>query len=287
MSFLPPEFNEFIAEQTDRCAFLVKWLKDHDIKCSIIPIDNSRHIYINFPQNCYDPMFKTKTVLVHYDRVPNSPGANDNSAAVFQMLYFLERLKSFRGEHNMRVFITDGEELGSEGGISEQGAFGIASRFKKLGIVNDDVFVIDTCGRGDVLVISSTGHKCAGSANFKKRFDDLYERTVDLVKYVSPGKWVTIPVPYSDNAAFIASGIPAVALTVLPKEEATALMRTLQRNRLFEKDLLDHRIQNTDLLPMTWRFMHTPFDAPESLTEDAFVLMAKFLDSLAKSRTLR
>ena len=88
-----------------------------------------------------------------------------------------------------------------------------------------------------------------------------------------------------DNASFIANGIPSVAITMLPREEATALMRNVQRDKSFENALLNHSVVNTNLLPMTWRFMHTPFDAPESLTPESFVLMEKFLDSLAKQKT--
>ena len=286
MNFLPPEFTAFVAPETDRCLFLTDWLESHRISYSVIPIENSRHIFINFPTACYDPMFRIKTLLIHYDRAPDSPGANDNSAAIFQLLAFLEKLKEWRTPHNLRIIFTDGEEMGAMSGVSEQGAFGIAARFKKLGITNDDIIAIDSCGRGDVLVISSTGRKNSGSASFNRRLDSLYERTLKLASEVSPGKWVTLPVPYSDNAAFIASGIPAIAITVLPKEEASDLMRNLQRNKNLEKELLTHTVTSSDMLPLTWRFMHTPFDATESLTEESFVLMAKFLEKLAADKTL-
>lgn len=231
-------------------------------------------------------MFRIKTLLIHYDRAPNSPGANDNSAAVFQLLSFIQKLKNRSAPHNLRIIFTDGEEMGAMNGVSDQGAFGIAARFKKLGIINDDIIAIDSCGRGDVLVISSTGRKNSGSASFNRRLESLYERTLKLASEVSTGKWVTLPVPYSDNAAFIASGIPAIAITVLPKEEASDLMRNLQRNKKLEAELLTHNLTSTDILPLTWRFMHTPFDTPESLTEESFVLMEKFLDKLAADKTL-
>ena len=286
MNFLPPEFTDFVAPEADRCLFLTDWLKAHSISYSLIQIDNSKHIFINFSSACYDPMFRIKTLLIHYDRAPDSPGANDNSAAVFQVLEFLEKLKEYRSPHNLRIIFTDGEEMGGMNGVSEQGAFGIASRFKKLGITNDDIIAIDSCGRGDVLVISSTGRKNSGSASFNRRLDNLYERTLKLASEVSTGKWVTLPVPYSDNAAFIASGIPAVAVTVLPKDEASTLMRNLQKNKNLEKELLTHTVTSSDMLPLTWRFMHTQFDAIESLTEESFVLMAKFLEKLAADKTL-
>ena len=63
-------------------------------------------------------------------------------------------------------------------------------------------------------------------------------------------------------------------------------MRNLQRNKKLEAGLLTHNLTSTDILPLTWRFMHTPFDTPESLTEESFVLMEKFLDKLAADKTL-
>jgi len=129
-----------------------------------------------------------KTVLVHYDRAcaPDgsfiTPGANDNSAAVFQVLRFAERLMRKEiplpgGIHNMRIFFTDGEELGasSVSGAKAQGAFALASLFRKLGIVNDDVFVLDGCGRGDVLAVSTAGKNSNAPLGFAKRFDALFE----------------------------------------------------------------------------------------------------------------
>lgn len=286
MSFIPPDFADFIAPDADRRRFIAEKLESLGIDYAFIPMEDSVHIYVKFPPSAYDPTFRIKTILVHYDRAENSPGANDNSAAIFQVFELLKKLKNFKGAHNMRIFFTDGEEMGALGGVADQGAFGIASRFKKLGIVNDDVFAVDSTGVGDVLVVSTTGTKAPGSVAFKKRFYDLYERTISLAKQVSPQKWVTCPVTYSDNAAFIASGIPAVAVTVLPKEEVSALMRRVQRDKNFEKALLDHSLPSTDLLPITWRYMHTPFDTAETLTAEAFALMEKFLLALAENKTL-
>lgn len=286
MTFLPNDFMDFIAPSTDRCTFLTQWLSKNGIDCTIIPIENSKHIYINFAKTAYDPFFKIKTLLVHYDRADGSPGANDNSAAVFQVLSFIKRLWHYKGAHNMRIFITDGEEMGALGGVADQGAYGIASKFKQLGIIKDDIIVVDSCGRGDVLVVSTTGLKCNGTDIFKKRFAHLYERIITLAKTASPSKWVTLPVPYSDNAAFIASGIPAVAITMLPREEASALMRTIQRDKKFEASLLSHTLESTEQVPLTWRFMHTPFDSEATLTEESFVIMERFLDALAQDKTI-
>ncbi len=285
MDFPEDDFASFTAADCDRYSFLCAQLEKRRIESSTIELDGKKHIYINFPSTAYNAAFRVKTMLVHYDRAEHTPGANDNSAAVFQTLDFIERLAGMRSWHNMRIFFTDGEELGAGSGVSEQGAFSIAARFKKLGITNDSVFVFDGCGRGDILVISTAGRKNGGSHTFYKSFEELYGFAAGLARSVSPEKWVTLPVPYSDNAGFIASGIPALAVTVLPAEEATRLMHDLQRDPSFENVILSN--VSSDKLPETWRLMHTAGDTPDTLTPAAFVLMARFFDALAAARIPR
>lgn len=327
MSFLPQEFIDFISANCNRFLFLQSWLKKLDIPFSTLSIEGSNHICVQFPQSSFNPMFKIKTVLVHYDRALSNtgkyitPGANDNSAAIYQVLQWVKRLLNGQptklgGVYNIRVFFTDGEELG---GAQEQGSFALATHFKKLGIIHDDVFVLDGCGRGDVLAVSTAGKNSRASSTFIKRFDALFERTCTLARSASPGKWITIPVPYSDNAGFLACGIPAVALTVLPADEASIYMRQLQKDKKFAHAVMTQGVaihgagflgietQNNDValsksnkdtidsatamliyekLPRTWRMMHTEHDDIESLTPEAFKLIDNFLNTLTANRTI-
>ncbi|AEE17241.1 M28 family peptidase [Treponema brennaborense] len=279
MSFLPDDFDSFLAADCDRERFITNRLAAAGVTCAVVPIDGSRHLFVQFPQSAYNPLFRIKTVLVHYDRAQNSPGANDNSAAVFQIADWAVRLTKRNGIHNVRIFFTDGEELGSGDGVASQGSFGIAAKFRSLGIVNDDVYVFDCCGRGGVPVLSKAG-TASGGGSFRSRFASLTQRTEKLLRTVSARNWVSLPVPYSDNAGFLACGIPAVALTVLPAEEATRYMRELQRDKTLESAVMRHTAA-AEKLPPTWRLLHTEYDNRLSLTEDAFVLMRALLDELA------
>ena len=276
MSFLPDIFETFISPDCNRCQFIINTLAKYGVQSSIVPINDSKHILVKFPMTSYNPMFRIKTIIVHYDRVENSPGANDNSAAVFQVMMWAIRLSKMNTPHNVRIFFTDGEELGSSCGVSEQGAFGIASKFRSLGILNDDVYVFDCCGRGDLPVISIAG-KGVGNDSFKKKFDSLVSRTEDLLRTVSPEKWLSLPVPYSDNASFLACGIPAVAITILPSEEATLYLQNLQKSPASKQD------KN---VPKTWQLLHTPQDDLSSLNPEAFKLMDSILNTIAKSKSL-
>lgn len=278
------EFKEFLEPQTDRTEWIQKKLLDSGIDSCILKLGEQKHIYVKFPLSSYNPLFKIKTILVHYDRI--GIGANDNSAAVYQVIKWAQKLNTQLDFHNIRIIFTDGEEIGFDSENKNfQGALGIASIFKRLGLTNDDIYAIDSCGRGDVLVVSSTG-KNSGSKDFTKKFNNLYENTIELAKKSCPEKWVTIPVPYSDNASFVAMGIPAIAITLLPKTEATSYMRELQKNHNLNNDVVNRSETSKDTLPLTWKMMHTDQDCIENLTIESWSVMENFLDALAKDKSL-
>lgn len=276
------EFKEFLEPQTDRTEWIQKKLLDSGIDSYVLKLGEQKHIYVKFPLSSYNPLFKIKTILVHYDRI--GIGANDNSAAVYQVIKWAQKLNTQLDFHNIRIIFTDGEEIGFDSENKNfQGALGIASIFKRLGLTNDGIYAIDSCGRGDVLVVSSTG-KNSGSKDFTKKFNNLYENTIELAKKSCPEKWVTIPVPYSDNASFVAMGIPAIAITLLPKTEATDYMRELQKNHNLNSEIINRSEESKEILPLTWKMMHTDQDNVENLTEESWSVMEKFLDALANDK---
>ena len=298
MTSLPRGFEDYIAQGADRLAFLQAYLADWGVDSAVVPVAGRKHLYVNFPTSAYNPLFKIKTVITHYDRVPNSPGANDNSAANLQIADWAGRLNrdARRGiQHNVRIFFTDGEELG-EKGVNEQGAFGLAELFRKLGITRDDVYVFDACGRGTVAVLARAGLSAltTASAGFKKQFASLYQRTQSLLREACPQSWLTLPVSYSDNAGFLACGIPAVAITLLPEAEANAYLRCLMSDPSLEKAVMHCQLDDGDsalsrsryesMMPKTWRLFHTQHDSIASLTPESFAVMERILDALAAAR---
>ena len=76
-------FQKYIDKDCDRLSFLQEYLKSKGVTTSVIKINDKKHLYVNFPHSAYNPTFRVKTVISHYDRVKNSPGANDNSFANF------------------------------------------------------------------------------------------------------------------------------------------------------------------------------------------------------------
>ena len=195
-------------------------------------------------------------------------------------------LSKYIGFHNVRIIFTDGEESGEKSGVADQGAYSIASAFRRIGLSNDDVYVFDACGRGNIPVLAKTAFPSV-SPKLNRQFYNLFSRTQDILRKTCPGRWMSLPVPYSDNASFLAQGIPAVAVTMLPAQEASVYAQTL-----FAKPELERLVMNSpgnagleDYLPYTWRLFHTQNDCKESLTSESFAVMKKILRTLADSKT--
>jgi len=297
-------FQSFLTPGLDRCAFISAWLRAREITHSIVELAGKRHIVARFPGDAYDPRFRMKTLVAHHDRAEGTPGANDNSAACFQLMLFAERLLSGRRDgtypvaHNVRIFFTDGEEAAGARGIAGQGAFALGEGFRKLKMTDDDLFVFDACGRGDTLVLSTAGIARgdsgsprspggkAGRGKLALRLDELHERAAEIAAEAASGGWLRLPTPYSDNAGFLAAGIAAQVITVLPRAEATRLLALGSDPALLAAIVANKRPPDGSPLdgkiPETWALMHTPNDAAGTLTASAFALMARFLDALAR-----
>ncbi|MCR5288419.1 MAG: M28 family peptidase [Treponema sp.] len=285
---IPEALYEFTAHDCDRCAYIQGYLSKRGVDSTVISIDGKKHIYVTFPSSFYNPLFKIKTVIAHYDRI-GGPGACDNSAAIFQIMDWASRLVACPAVYNVRIFFTDGEELGSEGGVKEQGAFGIASLYKKLGITNDDVYVFDACGRGTIPILGKMEMGISVPQNFRQKCKTLYERTQQLLRVSASGRWLILPIPYSDNAGFLACGIPAVAITLLPEEEADFYLKNLVCDKNLEsyiKNPVEEDEKHRNMIPHTWQLFHTRQDTVGNLTPASFTVMAHLLDVLGREKAL-
>ena len=288
------EFRSFLKSDTNRHDWICNWLTEHDISHYTIPTGKQLHIVVEFPKENYDERYKLKTVLAHYDRI--CIGANDNSSCVWQILNWILRLKeeceknancqNAKLAHNLCIIFSDGEELGVGKTSEEPGVLGIASFINRSELKESDIFALDSCGRGDTLIVSSAG-KTSGSLKMQDGFKDLYDRTIELARHTCGDNWLTMPTFYGDNAGCLLVGIPAVAVTVLPKDEAVKYMRSLQRfPKLYEK-MMNHELtdEEQNALPLTWQMMHTKDDCIENLTDESWPLMEKFLEGLARMKS--
>ena len=273
MYTIPPDFSDFISPNCNRATFIQNFLNKAGLDAPILQIEGKNHIYVKFPQAQYNPMFRIKTVIAHYDRI--GIGANDNSAAVFCLMQWAAELARVYSAdcmtgsfHNIRLIFTDGEELGAGEGVKEQGAFALAALFKRLSIADEDIFVFDCMGRGTVPVICQSHIPKTTSKAFIKQYSGLEQRAETIIKNASQN-WFKLPTSYSDNAGFIANGIPAVAITMLPADEAEAYCRSLTN------------------IPPTWKMLHTQNDNLQNLTPEAFEITERIIQNLAALKTIK
>lgn len=292
MSFIGEDFRNFV-QSTSRRDFIIEWLGSRGVKAVVMPIDGHEHIYVVFSKESYSPFFKIKTVIAHYDVFPGSPGANDNSSSVFSLMNWAVKLNQSGTVHNVRLIFTDGEEMCEKpsqirNSVSAQGAFGLAGVFKRLSITDDDVFVFDCTGRGNVPVLCKTVLPAKVPQKFKNRFNDLKYRIEQVLKTCSEGRFVNLPVSYSDNAGFLVNGIAAVQVTFLPQNEAEKYMYDLMNFPFLEEFVMNKKAPSgfnpsalEEMIPLTWKKLHTPEDNVISLDEESFVLMEKILDGIA------
>lgn len=294
MNFSYSDFEQFINFSCDRQSFIVEYLSKKNVKTAVIPINERKHIYVVFPTESYDSNFKIKTVIAHYDRFPGTQGANDNSFAVFALMNWAIKINEDNKYHNIRLIFTDGEELfGSSCNSKEQGAYGLAVLFKRLNIVNDEIFVFDCMGRGQIPIISKQTLPENISSIFRKKFCNLYKETIKIIQAASYGNYMILPVSYSDNAGFLACGIPAVAVTMLPYNETNEYSCNLKNVPELESFVLNKKIpQNKtktymeQFIPFSWKLLHTEKDNISSLSSESIKMFEKILEILTKLKVM-
>ena len=289
-------FKAFLKKDLNRCDFISQWLSAHNVPHSIVNLAQKKHIIIKYPAQFYDKNFKMKTLTAHYDRAPDTQGANDNSASCFILMNFAKKLCSYTKPHNIKIIFTDGEEAGAAG-LKEQGAYSLGTGLKKLKMDGDDIFVFDMCGRGDTLILSRSGIFGRDKAK-TKRLDELHKRAGLLAQRACPNQWLSMLTAYSDNAGFIAAGLFAQVITLLPRKEAETLLHCLPKEKLTGQnktamgELTDMVIKNQKppqgspfekIIPFTWQLMHTADDKIETLNSEAFTLTEKYLTALAEN----
>ena len=308
-----PFFSAFLEPAADRRAFITERLAAQEIPYRTVTLQDKTHIVITYRQSAYNPRFKMKTLIAHYDRAAGTQGANDNSAACIQLLLFAQTLLHKRDAHNIRIIFTDGEEAGADG-IKNQGAYRLGQGLRALSMQQDDIFVFDMCGSGDTLILSESG--IYGRDTRKTAvLSALHRRCRIYADAACRGRWLSLPTAYSDNAGLISAGLTAQVITVLPRAEAELLMRymphsagtplsgnvhsagchrsaaaEISANESAAQALQRCIITNAHVppdsplaavIPQTWQRMHTPQDSLETLTPQAFILVDKMLRYLA------
>ena len=293
-------FFDFISPDADRFGILLEHTAKLGLNSVAITINNNQHFFIFpgkiplkpfaggvFPFRGQSPVILT----AHYDRVAGSPGANDNSAAVFQLLKTALRL--YRQKTGQWIIIfTDKEELKAGEGVNEQGSYSLAKKLRDWGLAKAQIFNFDACGTGDTFVLSSTAefllnkNKKLGFRHARKTVTDLREKALDTARRSRIKKILSVPTPFSDDAGFIKGGIPAQTITMLPAEEAALYTRLLKERPDFAGMIISGSSPTPAerrLIPETWRCLNTPRDSHERLTPEYYERIVRFAAELCRN----
>jgi hypothetical protein len=297
-------FDAFIAPGADRLGILTALLGELGLGFQIANIDGNRHLFV-FPGPSWEerkpgqilragipvtgaPSPVSVVLIAHYDRAAGSPGANDNSAAVFQLIEAALRLRE-EGLARWLVIFTDKEELKTGEGIRDQGAYALARILRGSVLRKSRFFIFDACGSGDTLVISTMTdhllHDSYGPGILKTR--QLVRRLRDLAmetaRDLHMDRVLLAPTPFSDDAGFLRAGMAAQTITVLPAAEAARLASLLRNKPGFIDALISREareVRDELLLPETWRRLNGPGDSPRRLTPGNYQQVVRFAAAL-------
>lgn len=285
---LPRSFHAFLEPRADRFGVLFALLSDRGLFPATAEIAGSRHIVVAPERTPYAA--KPSIVLVaHYDRAPDSPGANDNSAAVFQLAAAAARLRDC-GVDGWLIVFTDREESASGEGARGQGAYALAEGFKAIGLAEARFFIFDACGRGDTIIVSTTVETLALEKGATKRnARDLRRLALETGRTAAGGRILLAPTPFSDDAGFLAAGVAAQTITLLPAKEAAALAGALRNKPEYAASLINKKARDSleprayrAFMPPTWIKLHGADDDASSLSPSAFALMERFAEGLIR-----
>jgi hypothetical protein len=291
MSSVYQYFSEFISLDSDRLEVLKKVLTAFLVPFDMVSIDGSNHFFVT-PDISY--ALKNSGIcilLAHYDRVPGSAGANDNSAAVFQLIETAVKLNR-EHEKDWLIIFTDKEEIPLNGSVRDQGSYGLAKIFCQKGYEKKRFYIFDSCGTGDTIILSSTvdfllkDEQGRGIERAQKNIAKLRSEAFECARHIGVKKILLVPTPFSDDAGFLSAGIAAQTITVLPSDEAATIANTLRLkphlSELLVKKGAQH-INELPFIPQTWKRLNSPEDTEKFLTPQHYPQIVRLAFALCKS----
>jgi len=283
-------FKEFISPNADRFKILKELLHEAALEYTVLDIAGNHHLVIA-PHPPEEGYVRRKPVILvaHHDRAAGSPGANDNSAAVFILLETAIKLKR-ENAFNWVIIFTDKEELKEGESILDQGSYALAEGLKNAKMEKARIFCFDACGAGDTLIISNTLEyllkKEGGGDKIRESIMELRMLALDTARNLGMKKVLLSPTPFSDDAGFFRAGLAAQTITVLPAAECLQLVSELRKNQEFAEVLISaesRRNYRSKAIPDTWRYVNTAGDSYLRLSAQHFRTWMRFAEALCKS----
>ena len=256
------ELQTFCRSGCDRYDYLEEWFHRERIEASVIKTEDLNHFLVRpGKERGYDRKGYLKTLVAHYDRFPGSPGANDNGAAVMQLLALCRYLEDGRYTHNCQILLTDGEELGEKRNRTDQGSFLLGKLFRDNGLEKTVMIILDMCGIGDTMIYSTGMEKLNGAASEREK--KMFRPVINLIRSYSRGKALPVTEKYSDDLGFLAHDFLTLQVSLIKWKERFSLQE--------------------GEIPESWQTMHTPLDEPDRLEKQSFRIMEGFLKGVSKT----
>ena len=294
-------YFDFISPNADRYAILLGHINALKLNSASIDVAGNRHIFIFppgqkslrqsggiFPFNKLSPFL----FCAHYDRVPGSPGANDNSIAVFHLLNTALILAK-RGIDKWIMVFTDKEELQAGESLENQGSFSMGEKLKSWGLEKAKIFNFDACGSGGVFIFSTTTDLILKTSNLEKirpnirkvskNIASLRDHALETAQFLRLDRVLLAPTPFSDDVGFLRAGLAAQTVTMLPVNEADQYEALLRSRPDFGNLIISGEIKKPSEyrgLPETWRSLNNAQDTPSRLTPQYFQTVVNFMVEL-------
>ena len=292
-------YFDFISPNADRYAILLECINTLNMNSAVIDVAGNRHIFIFppgqkslrksggvFPFNKLSPYLFS----AHYDRVPGSPGANDNSIAVFHLLNTAIIL-SKRGIDKWIMVFTDKEELQAGEGIENLGSFSMGEKLKSWGLEKAKIYNFDACGSGGAFIFSTTtdlilktsGNDRPNIRKVSKNIASLRDYALETAQRLRLERVLLAPTPFSDDVGFLRAGLAAQTVTMLPAGEADQYEALLRSRPGFGSLIISGKIKDPAEyrhLPETWRSLNNAQDTPSRLTPQYFQAVVNFMVQL-------
>lgn len=214
-------------------------------------------------------------MIAHIDRVPQSPGANDNGSGVAVLVEALQRIRKNPPKNiRARFFFADEEEKGLEG--------------SEYHLKNMDpqkivaVFNFDMVGMGEHVFVSSGKEKLNTS--------DLASTAAKAVLTELGIPFSVEPWAFSDHSAFLEMDIPAVGFMTSPGSDIENIRTYLNARRKSDDEhrwrtiaeARAHRLflQNLEARSKVFRTYHSKHDLPKTLNEETLQQMAALVEGV-------
>ncbi len=269
---IPEWFCRMLELESRRCDILKEELALRSLSYREVSLADTRHLLVYPAHTRQDKSKRLKLITAHYDRVPGTPGALDNSAALWQLMDFASCPAD---KENIIIAFTDKEEI--SGNAAEQGAFLLGKALSRLGIDAPVIFCLDVTGRGDTLVVADTVQQVL------ENFPSLraLQQQVSLCGRILAAavaadvRSVSGHLPFGENLGFMLSGLPAIELSLLPEAEANMLRRGSGHSSASA---------GAGFSVPTWSYLHSAADTASLLEPAAFFIMQKVLGRIGLMR---